>query len=251
MCTLTLIPKQDGFLAGMNRDELLTREMALPPQAFVSNGVGALYPREPAGGTWIACNSHGILFALLNRSSEGRAVRKEKQASRGTIIPALLQLADSDAAGRALAGFELAQFLPFRLVGIFAKEKSVTEWRWDGETLQAERLVWAARHWFSSSLSDLSAEVGRAPACARAWQEAGAGGAEWLRGLHRSHVPAPGPFSVCVHRADAATVSYTEVRCSESQISMSYVAGHPCKKQNLDATASMAMVQPPAPAVSA
>jgi len=250
MCTLTFIPKPDGFLAGMNRDELLTREIALAPQVFATNGVQSLYPREPAGGTWIACNSHGILFSLLNMSGAARAVPKVNQTSRGTIIPALMWLADSHAAGRALAGFSLAQFLPFRLVGIFAKEKSLSEWRWDGDALQAEGLLWEARHWFSSSLSDCSAEEGRAPACARAWQDPGAGDEEWLGKLHRSHFPAPGPFSLCVHRPDAATVSYTEVRCSGSQISMSYYGGNPCHMQGLDETASIVLVEPRSPVSS-
>ena len=31
----------------------------------------------------------------------------------------------------------------------------------------------------------------------------------WLRRLHRSHLPERGPFSICMHRSDAATVSYT------------------------------------------
>jgi len=249
MCTLTLIPKEDGFLAGMNRDELLTRETALPPEVFVRNGVHTLYPREPNGGTWIACNERRTLFALLNLSSADRAASTKAKKSRGTIIPELAQQEDSGGASQALEEFSLADVLPFRLIGVFAKEKSVLEWRWDGEELRAFRRSWVARHWFSSSLSDRLAEEGRNAACSKAWQEPGAGGAEWLRRLHQSHVPAPGPFSVCVHRVDAATVSYTEVRCAGTQISMSYVQGNPCLKTALEETASLSQVQVSAPAI--
>ena len=36
MCTLTFIPKPNGYLLGMNRDERLTREAALAPEATTS-----------------------------------------------------------------------------------------------------------------------------------------------------------------------------------------------------------------------
>ncbi len=48
----------------MNRDELSSRAPALPPQKLSTNGIDAIYPREPAGGTWIACNSRGNLLAF-------------------------------------------------------------------------------------------------------------------------------------------------------------------------------------------
>ena len=41
----------------------------------------------------------------------------------------------------------------------------------------------------------------------------------WMRRLHRSHVPAPGPFSICVHREDARTVSYTEIEAASGAVS--------------------------------
>src|ERR1700756_122950 len=56
MCTLTFVPSEDGYLVGMNRDELLTRPAALPPRRFQRSGMEMVYPREPSGGTWIACN---------------------------------------------------------------------------------------------------------------------------------------------------------------------------------------------------
>jgi len=46
MCTLTFIPKPNGYLLGMNRDERLTREAALAPEATRVANVSAVYPRE-------------------------------------------------------------------------------------------------------------------------------------------------------------------------------------------------------------
>jgi hypothetical protein len=53
MCTLTFIAKPQGYLLGMNRDERLTRELALPPEAVNTTSLPAVYPHESGGGTWI------------------------------------------------------------------------------------------------------------------------------------------------------------------------------------------------------
>src|SRR5436305_622975 len=49
-----------------------------------------------------------------------------------------------------------------------------------------------------------------------------------LRGLHRSHLPERGPFSICMHRTNAATVSYTEVTVENRNVTMRYKPGPPC-----------------------
>src|SRR5882672_4551871 len=57
MCTLTFVPTEDGYVAGMNRDEKLIRPHALPPERFDFPGVTVVFPREHSGGTWMGCNS--------------------------------------------------------------------------------------------------------------------------------------------------------------------------------------------------
>jgi hypothetical protein len=69
----------------------------------------------------------------------------------------------------------------------------------------------------------------RSSVCHEAWRRRDAASAEWLRGLHASHSPARGSFSICVHRPDAATVSYTEIAFTAGDLIMRYHAGHPCK----------------------
>ena len=87
MCTLTFIPKPQGYLLGMNRDERLTRELALAPAAITTSGLPAVYPRESGGGTWIGSNAAGITFALLNQNpgpqceSEGAQPRRNYSCS--------------------------------------------------------------------------------------------------------------------------------------------------------------------------
>ena len=53
MCSITFLPREDGFVLAMNRDERVSRMSALPPEVLERDGVLALYPRELSGGTWI------------------------------------------------------------------------------------------------------------------------------------------------------------------------------------------------------
>ena len=239
MCTLTFVPTEDGYLVGMNRDELLTRSQALPPKIFEKSGMEMVYPREPSGGTWTACNSQGNLLALLNWNGGESPCRGEKLKTRGLVIPELVGEPDLPSTDSHFRQMSLDGLFPFRLIGVFRAERIINEWRWDGTAKQKLEFSWARKHWFSSSLLDSLAEKERGRACEAMAGEPAAGSNSWLRRLHRSHVPGPGPFSVCVHRQDAATVSYTEVRCSRTQTSMDYLDGNPCLKTGFDELASL------------
>jgi hypothetical protein len=241
MCTLTFVPTEDGYLVAMNRDELLTRQLALPPKVFERSGIEMVYPREPSGGTWIAANSQGNLLALLNWNGNEFRNLGEKRKTRGLVVPKLAGELDSLATDSSFRRMNLHGMFPFRLVGFFRSERIINEWSWDGGARRKLAFSWARKHWFSSSLSDSLAEKERGRTCETAAVEPEAGSNDWLRRLHRSHVPRPGPLSVCVHRQDAATVSYTEVRCGRTQVAMDYLDGNPCLKEGFDELATLAL----------
>jgi len=231
MCTLTFIPTTDGYLAAMNRDELRNRPIAYAPQVRTRNGVEALYPTEPSGGTWIASNRYSNLLALLNWNHETRSQdMPQKTRSRGLLIPELISASSFEATADIFEALGIGGILPFRLVGFFPDEKTVAEWCWDGRRKDLRTLPWSRGHWFSSSLSDRAAAQQRGSACETAAVAPDFGATKSLRLLHASHIPVAGPFSVCVHRPDAATVSYTEVFCRKRSVAMRYVPGNPCGK---------------------
>lgn len=227
MCTLSFIAKADGYLIGMNRDERLTRQQALAPQVTGAGTLEAVYPREDGSGTWIASNALGVSFALLNRNHSLASAAKLR--SRGELIPALLESATMRKAATIMDRMDLRGILPFRMVGFFPQERSLFQWNWDTRALEHHRLPWQPRHWFSSGISDELARQVRGTTCSRAWQDSQAGSADWLRRLHASHAPALGSFSVCMHRPDAASVSYTEIVCRAGELTMRYHAGQPCR----------------------
>jgi len=249
MCTLSFVPTDQGYLVGMNRDEQLGRARALPPAARIgADGLATIYPREPGGGTWIACNQNGLTLALLNWHEAAVKRPRTGARTRGAVIPALIGQSRLASVAGSLARMPLDGMQPFRLVGIFPKAGAVREWRWDGSRVGCGALAWERLHWFSSSLSDAAAARIRGAACRPGPPGTGGQLPGWMWRLHRSHEPLRGPFSVCVHRSDAATVSYTEVDCSTDNLCMRYVDGGPCLKQGFDAVVQIGRPACPEPA---
>jgi hypothetical protein len=239
MCTLTFVPTKDGYIAGMNRDEKLTRRRAIPPKRSDFPGATALFPREDSGGTWVGCNSHGNLLALLNWNDFEPRLDGKNLRSRGVLIPELIGGDDLTDTYACYARLDLDGVSPFRLIGAFLRESLIVEWSWDGLQRREFEFAWRKRHWFSSSVSDALAEQGRGRVCEKAEAYGSLEPASWVRNLHESHDPVPGPFSICVHRKDAATVSYTEVCCNGEGISMSYRSGSPCLTDLFDSETSL------------
>jgi hypothetical protein len=132
-------------------------------------------------------------------------------------------------AGKALEQLPLRRINPFRLIGIFPGTNEIVEWRWDLKQLVQITHPWRPQQWVSSGFDEPAAQRTRGKNFQKALSQASAGSRDWLRRLHRSHAPAAGPFSTCMHRADAATVSYTEVAVSSRISAMGYFDGAPCK----------------------
>lgn len=227
MCTLTVVTGDDTYVMAMNRDEKIARGAGLLPEIHEFDGTKALYPSDGDGGTWLATNEYGIALALLNWNDitpYGTAATSRR--SRGRVIPALI---DSRSFSDLQEVFGVSNFkgmMPFRLIGVFPSEQEIWEWRWDSARLDFDVHAWEARHWFSSSLSDERAESLRGATCRVARHQSDAGSVRWLRRLHASHVG--GPFSLCVHREDVKTLSYTEVMVRSGSVSMCHFRGSPC-----------------------
>ena len=231
MCTVTFIPRGDGFYVAMNRDERIARPSAKPPALFRQQSVESVYPVDSEGGTWIAANYMGIVFTLLNWNDA--QVLREKGRSRGLVIPALVASNSSQAAESALGRLDLEGVLPFRLIGFFPKEKKIIEWRWEQKSIERRAFAWEIRQWCSSSLSDATAAATRKQVFEQKLAEGDFGSLTWLRQLHASHDDGHPPFSYCVHRKEVETVSYTELVCTTKGIECSYLRGNPC---NADVT---------------
>jgi hypothetical protein len=228
MCTVTFIARQNGFGLGMNRDEQRTRVAAHAPRQHRMDDRALLCPTEPGGGTWIAVNDLGVTFALINWYAIP-ATAAHPRVSRGQVIRDLGAARQAESAHAVLQEMSLHQMNPFRLIGIFPATRTVVEWRWDLKQLTRRSLRWQTRQWVSSGYNEPAAQRGRGRTFREALQQRSVGTLAWLRRLHRSHAPEPGPFATCMHRADAATVSYTEVVVTPRMATMRYHAAAPCE----------------------
>ena len=225
MCSLSFQPTSGGFLLAMNRDEQRDRPLARPPSEHLVAGWRALYPSEPDGGTWIGGNERGIVLALLNWYA--RPARPESGTpGRGTLIPALLESISAQEISTRLTSLPLELIKPFRLVAFSGSKCSIIESRWDGHRLEAVPHLWEPGHWFSSGFDEPRASSIRAATCER--HATPFSSKDDLLALHRSHHPEQGPFSLCMHRDDAQTVSCTLVEWTPSRLAMDYIDGPPC-----------------------
>ena len=248
MCTVSFSPNSDGFHLLMNRDEKRTRPTALSPAIVNLGARRAVFPREPNGGTWIAVNDAGVCLALINWHRI-EAEPANKIVSRGYLLPRLARERRQDDIAKCLENVPLREIRPFRLIAISSKEKTVSEWRWNLKRLSECEHPWANRHWFSSGFDESEAERIRTivvaggvdagppktdPPHGRPAGVAAPGySLRQLRELHRSHLPERGPFSICMHRADASTVSYTEVTVEGRKVTMQYRPGAPCETSRM------------------
>ncbi len=175
---------------------------------------------------------------------------KNDTLSRGLVIKELAGKSTANEIATAVKNLSVRKLRPFRLIAIVPGERRVIEWRWNLQRLAIRNHEWLRQHWFSSGFDEPRAEVERAKVCASfvagggdpgkgetSQRRAGTGvnaagySVKWLRQLHRSHAPKRGPFSICMHRPDAATVSYTEVSISASRATMRYKAGPCCSNE--------------------
>lgn len=231
MCTVTLIARRNGYALGMNRDEKLTRSKALPPALHRLQNRTALYPSEPGGGTWIGVNDAGVTFALINWYSVADRVTR-KVISRGQIVTSTLTASNPERTNDILTPALVKRVNPFRLIAIFPKSQKVVEWRWNLKELENVNHAWATNIWISSGFDEPGAQQTRSKVFQSALRQASSGSLQWLRRLHRSHAPELGPYSICMHRDDAATVSYTEVNISGGIATMNYQSCFPCSSSS-------------------
>jgi hypothetical protein len=227
MCTVTFIPRRGGYVLGMNRDEQLTRALALPPIRKRIQGRDVVFPAEPSGGTWIGLNDAGACLALINwYSAPGRV--KTRSVSRGDVLRSVLAADAPVFVDEALAEQALQRVNPFRLIGVFPGSRKVAEWTWDLKRLTRREHAWKSGVWISSGFDEWGAQRTRGRVFAGALRRERSDTLAWLRRLHRSHEPERGPYAICMHREDAATVSYTEVVVSRGVGTLSYLPGPPC-----------------------
>jgi len=227
MCTATWLWDDEGYWLLFNRDERRSRGRAQPPTRFERDGLSYLAPRDgDAGGTWLAVNETGLCVALLNYYDAPAEAKAPSISftSRGLLVSSLARMSRLVELERGLAALVMHRYRPFTLLALTPREAALFEWT--GSSLR--RLPEPTPRLLSSSGHD-------APTAYRLRQEELAtiepNSLPALRQFHRSHQPERGPFSPCMHRADASTVSFSVVRVGRQRVSIEYADGPPCSTE--------------------
>ena len=243
MCTLSWRLEGSTLDVFFNRDEQKSRVAARPAHFWPD--YQAIFPVDPqGGGTWLAVTTTGSVFALLNNyqaSNARKGVLEEHTSqpllSRGLVITMLLQelqarlsfdplatmtgsSAQASAIGHCLGSLPLCAFQPFTLVCLSPGE-SAQAFDWDGQQLTT----------FQPTSPVISSAVELANVRAQrieAYPGTDAAVSQLLQ-YHGSHLPVPGACSVCMHREDAHTVSFSHLQVNEHNIHYSYHTGAPCQ----------------------
>jgi hypothetical protein len=222
MCTVTLLSWAGRVRLAVNRDELLSRPAALPPEVRSFGPHRAILPIDPAsGGTWVAVNDAGLAMTVLNVTASSDREQAASPKSRGAVLPALLSAGTLSVAVERALRFDAGDFAPFRLV--IADQEELAELRSSGARLCiARRSALTVPFLFTSSgLGDGLVEGPRsklfAEHIARADDLVAAQDA-----FHRHSWPDYPHLSVCMRRPDARTVSHTVVTLSLDRVSLTY-----------------------------
>ena len=230
MCTMTWFLNQDGYQLFFNRDEQITRSRALPPSIQEHrSAAGSLRYISPtdadAGGTWIATNELGITVCLLNHYQFQQISTYKNWTSRGEIVRQFSSFTDLVQAQKKFSRMGLDDYRAFRM---FMIEPSGANRLlvWDGHSARVEKDVSAPK---SSSAVDAQHVKSLRKQLFVDMQLSNSKDPQAYIDYHTSHSPSKSKESVCMHRADAQTVSLCHVSVDATAVVYRYADGSPCE----------------------
>jgi Transport and Golgi organisation 2 len=223
VCTVSWIHQAGGYHLLCNRDEKRSRGTALPPRVAELDGVRYIAPTDAdGGGFWIAVNEFGLSLCLLNghpspaQRSRGLVIRD--MVSARSVAECLLRVKQLDV--HAYAGFTLVALEPRRPAALV---------QWNGGELTIDPAGDSHMPLTSSAYDPAGVRRSRLNDFARLGRSATSIDPALLHKFHVSHGSEPNAYSTCMHRPDAATVSFSWVAVTNSQVRFVYLPGAPCQ----------------------
>ena len=230
MCTASWIYSPDSYSLLFNRDEKRARKSGAGPQLVVEGGARYLAPSDgEAGGTWIATNEFGVTVCLLNGANLSDAIVActTGERSRGLLVRELAPLSSIHYIRDFIGQCELAIYMPFTIAA-FEPGKPAVLVEWNGSTA-----VWQTRAELhsmvtSSSFDTTNVRRGREVEYRRRFGAGQECDTSRLLDFHRDHFAGSSPYSACMHRPDACTVSFCQIDVGKRETELLYHPGAPC-----------------------
>jgi len=224
----------EGYELLCNRDERHTRKPASGPRISKRNEISYIAPEDgDHGGSWIGVNEFGLTLCLLNRYGDPAGKPSQRYTSRGLLLTDLLDCSQNHLVPVRVKNFELDGFRPFSMLALSSDEPAILI-NWTGQDCIVENNAEAQMPLTSSSLSNPTPSETRRNHFQQMTRERKRVDADLLHQFHTSHVPERGPYSVCMHRDDAATVSLSGVTVMGDSIEFIYQPGSPCMKRRAE-----------------
>lgn len=232
MCTVTWLRTAGGYELFCNRDERKSRPAAWGPSVREARGVRFIAPTDALhGGSWLGVNQFGVTLSLLNRYDAAPQADTRDYLSRGMVLTDLLTCSELAEVAARLTQRTLALFQPFTLVAL-QPDGDAQLHHWNGTQLES---TVTASSFISSSFYDTANVIAQRGALFEQW--CAPADAAALQRFHHSHEPLAPAAAVCMHRADAQTVSFSHVTVTPTRITFAYTPHAPCQTATNDSYA--------------
>jgi len=222
----------DGYEVFFNRDERRSRKAALQPGIHVRGDTRFIAPLDgDFGGSWLAVNEHGLTLAIENGYTHLDDLTHEPAegfTSRGLLLTSLTDCRTSASVLRRIEGHDLHRYRSF-LLTVFDHDGNGLLARWFRGLLSIDRDLERLVPIISSSFETDEVRRSRRDLFHRMRNETDAGQTELHLAYHESHLPRKGPYSTCMHRPDARTVSFSRIHVDVREARFHYVPHSPCR----------------------
>ena len=231
MCTLSWLKTHQGYEIFFNRDEQRSRLIATPPEHYTAaTGNRFMMPTDlDSGGSWIGVTDSGVSICLLN-FYQGNTPNNTL-ISRGMLVKELLGLSSIEEIRKDLEHIQFDYYAPFTLVLFDPETSSPISFCWDGKVFSS---ISIESPYTSSGVEFPQVSQARQETFKRHFKDRPKC-IDQLKAYHASHIPEKSKWSVCMHREDASTVSFSHLSITPMTSTFNYTAGSPCK---LDASQS-------------
>ena len=219
MCTLTYLPlADDNFVMTHNRDEDPARNTSGLHREEIG-GHSLIFPRDVAGGTWVAMSEGQRLAFVLNGAYERHQRTPPYRLSRGRMLLDYYRYASAfDFADH----YDFEGIEPFTLV--IKEPEGLTDIRWDGTRVRCTAVdIFEPQIWSSPTLYDAEMRAERA-AWFEAWYAEAIHDREAVLHFHQ-HGGDPTVYHRLVmnYQDKVRTVSVTSVACDAKASNMRYL----------------------------
>lgn len=228
MCTLTWFTHDQGYELFFNRDESVFRKRAALPSISAQGGVSYIAPTDAdEGGTWIATNQKGYTICLLNHYQFEQIKTYKNWISRGKLVR---DFADTDSLAQAQVRFAAMDLRDYRAFRMFIIEPTGGNLLmvWDGHSQRVELEVTQPKS--SSSVDAQHVKALRKNNFQELGLRSSSNNNDFIK-FHSSHFPSASKESVCMHRAEAQTVSLSHISVCRDKASFAYMDGPPCESK--------------------